>query len=84
MLSDTLFGYQVLFGVDHEITESVSLGVKGRWGNFSSFHGEGLESIPLRSHVPNLRRDRSKPVSSTIMTDDMTQLGFSLSLKYHF
>ena len=83
-LSDTLFGYQVLFGVDYEITESLSIGVKGRWVNFSSFHGEGLEWIPLRSHVPNLRRDGSEPVSGTIMTDDMKIFGFSLSLKYRF
>ena len=30
-LRDRLFGYQVLFGVDYALTESVSLGVKGRW-----------------------------------------------------
>ena len=84
VLSDTLFGYQVLFGVNYEITESVSLGAKGRWANFAAFHGEGLEWIPLRSHAPNLRRDGSEPVSGTIMTDDMTQHGFSLSLNYHF
>ena len=83
-LSDILFGYQALFGIDYEITESVSLGAKGRWANFTSFHGEGLEWIPLRSHVPNLRRDGSEPVSGTIATDDMTQFGFSLNLNYHF
>ena len=84
VLSDTLFGYQVLFGVDYEMTESVSLGVKGRWVNFSSFRDDGIEWIPLRSHVPNVRRDGSEPVSGTITTDDMTLLGFSLSLTYHF
>ena len=83
-LSDTLFGYQVLFGVDYEITESLSIGVKGHWINFSSFHSERFEWIPLRSHVPNLRRDGSEPVSGTIMADDMKLFGFSLSLKYHF
>ena len=35
-LRDRLFGYQVLFGVDYALTESVSLGVKGRWVNFDS------------------------------------------------
>jgi hypothetical protein len=58
--------------------------VKGHWINFSSFHSERLEWIPLRSHVPNLRRDGSEPVSGTIMADDMKLFGFSLSLKYHF
>ncbi len=85
LLSDTLFGYQVLFGADYELTESVSLGVKGRWGNFSSFDG-GEEAVvwdPLRSHAPNVRRNGSEPVAGTFMTDDVKLFGFSLSLKCH-
>ena len=37
VLSDTLFGYQVLFGVDYALTEALLLGVKGRWVNFQFF-----------------------------------------------
>ena len=55
-LRDRLFGYQVLFGVDYALTESVSLGVKGRWVNFDSF-SDGTVWDPLRSHGPNLRRE---------------------------
>ncbi len=85
LLSDTQFSYQVLFGVDYELTESVSLGVKGRWGSFSSFQSDEGAAVwdPLRSHAPNVRRDGSEPVAGTIMTDDMKLFGFSLSLKCH-
>ncbi len=85
VLSDSLFGYEVLFGVDYQITKSLSIGVKGRWVHFSSFQDEeGYEWNPLRSHVPNLRRDGSEPVSGSFKTDEIETLGFSLSLKYHF
>lgn len=82
--SDTLFGYQVLFGVDYALTESLSVGVKGRWVNFDSFSDGGLVWDPLRSHGPNLRRDGSEPVSGRIKTNDIEMFGVSVNLKYHF
>lgn len=36
-LSDVLLGFQILFGVDYAITETTSLGLKGRWVRFGSF-----------------------------------------------
>ena len=36
-LSDTLWGLQILFGVDYAVTEAMSLGLKGRWVKFNSF-----------------------------------------------
>ena len=82
-LRDRLFGYQVLFGVDYALTESVSLGVKGRWVNFDSF-SDGTVWDPLRSHGPNLRRDGSEPVSGRIKTNDIEMFGVSVNLKYRF
>ena len=82
-LSDVLFGYQVLFGVDYALTELVSLGVKGRWSTYNTFH----DAIPLerlRNHPPNLRRDGSQPVSDFLDTDNLQIFGVSLNLKYHF
>lgn len=83
-LSDTLFGYQVLFGVDYALMESVSLGLKGRWVNYESFSDGGIVWDPLRSHAPNLRRDGSEPMASRTKTDDIEMFGVSLALKYHF
>ena len=82
-LSDTLFGYQIVFGVDYALTESVSLGAKGRWVNFGSFSDTFVWN-PLRSHPPNRRRDGSQPVFGQIETDDISLFGVTLNLKYHF
>ncbi|MYD31810.1 MAG: hypothetical protein F4201_09440 [Nitrospira sp. SB0677_bin_15] len=86
-LSDTLYGLQVLFGVDYKMTEAMSLGLKGRWVRFDSFDsGQGsLVWNPLRGHPPNLRRDGSEPVAAGIETTNNIQFfGISLNMKYHF
>ena len=83
-LSDALFGFQVLFGVDYAITEATSLGLKGRWVNFSSFRDDRIDWELLRSHPVNLRKDGSEPVWDRFRTDDVEFFGISVNLKYHF
>lgn len=82
-LSDVLLGFQVLSGVDYAITESTSLGLKGRWVRFGSFSDDFIWN-PLRSHVPNLRKDGSEPVSGRLKTNGVEFFGVSVNLKYYF
>ena len=83
-LSDVLYGFQVLFGVDYAVTEATSLGLKGRWVRFGSFSDDFIW-YPLRSHAPNLRKpDGSEPVSGRLKTDDVEFFGVSVNLKYRF
>ncbi|MCE2391958.1 MAG: hypothetical protein J4G09_10815 [Proteobacteria bacterium] len=82
-LEDTLFGYQLLVGVDYELSDAVSLGLKARWVDFGTFRDD-LVWNPLRSHVPNIRRDGSEPVKGIMETSDTEMFGISLSLKYDF
>ena len=83
-MTDTLLGFQVLFGVDYAITEATSLGLKGRWVNFSSFRDDLVDWELLRSHPVNLRKDGSEPVWGRFKTDDVEFFGLSVNLKYHF
>lgn len=83
-LSDTLFGYQLLLGIDYAVTESLSLGLKGRWADFGTFREDGLVGDLLRSHEANLRLDGSEPVTYGIETSDVNIFGLSLNLKYRF
>ena len=82
-LDDTLFGYQVLFGVDYALTDSLLLGVKGRWISYDSFRDKD-EWDQLRSHPSHLRRDGGETVVYDIKTDDIELFGISLNLKYRF
>ena len=84
--SDTLYGLQILFGVDYAVTEAMSLGLKGRYVNFGSFDSGNNSLVwdPLRGHSPNLRLNESEPVSGGISTNNITFFGISLNMKYHF
>ena len=83
--SDKLVSQQVLVGVNYALTEGLSVGVKGRWVHGAAFESDdALVWDPLRSHVPNLRRDGSEPVSGQLLTDASTLWDVGLSLTYHF
>ncbi len=82
-LDDTLFGYQLILGVDYALTESLQLGVKGRWVHFDAFQ-DGDAWDQLRSHPSNLRRDGSEPVEYSVRVDDIEMFGVSVNLKYRF
>lgn len=82
-LSDTLVGFQLLFGVDYELTETVSLDFKGRWITFDSFR-DGGPYDRLRSHESNLRVDGSAPVTYWQSTDDTGMFGLNANLRYRY
>ncbi|MYB89431.1 MAG: porin family protein [Proteobacteria bacterium] len=90
-LEDTLFGYQLLFGVDYALTDTMALGVKGRWVDFESLNDGGVVWDPLRGHPPYLRTpaqagqggDREH-VSGGIKLDDIEMFAVSVNLKYGF
>ena len=85
VLSDRLVSQQVLFGVHYALTEALSVGVKGRWIHAAAFESdEAVVWDPLRSHVPNLRRDGSEAVSGRLLTDASTLWSVGLSLTHHF
>ena len=85
VLSDRLVSQQVLVGVNYALTDGLTVGVKGRWVRTGAFESdEALVWDPLRSHVPNLRRDGSEAVSGQLLTDASTLWAVGLSLTYHF
>ena len=82
-MKDTKFSYQLLAGFDYPLGDDVSMVVRGRWMAVGEFAGT-IVWDPLRSHVPNLRQDRSEPVDGSMTTDDFSYASLSVGLKYHF
>ena len=82
-LRERLFGYQVLLGVDIELTETLTLGVKGRRAAFDSLR-DGGELDRLRSHISSNRLDGSDPIMTIVTTNDLVVYGVSLNLKHRF
>ena len=89
-LDDTLFGYQILVGVDYALTDTLMLGIKGRWVDFDSFSDGGVVWDPLRGHPPYLRTQAQaaggdrEHVSGSIKLDDIEMFAVSMNLKYSF
>ena len=83
-LSDTLFGYQVLAGVDYQVSEPVSIGLKFRWADFGEFE-DGREWDQLRTHDSAVGPEAGSPrVRYSAMTQDIQFWGVSLNMKYQF
>ena len=86
-LSEALFGYQAIAGLDYRISEPFSVGLKLRWAGFSEFE-DSDEYAQLRSHdsTNSLNPDdpRSARVRYSFTTDDLDFWGVSLNFKYQF
>ena len=82
-LSDTLFGYQLIAGVDYQVSEPVSIGLKFRWADFGEFESDPREWDQLRSH-DSARSPGGARVQYTAMTEDIQFWGVSLNMKYQF
>ncbi len=86
-LSDTLFGWQAMAGVDYQVSEPVTIGLKLRWAEFGEFE-DGAEYRQLRSHDSTNSPDASDPRSARVRysftTDDIKFWGASLNMKYQF
>ena len=81
-LSDTLFGYQAIAGVDYRVSEPVTIGLKFQWADFGEFE-DGEEWDQLRSHESTVRPGGAR-VRYTAMTEDIQFWGVSLNMKYQF
>ena len=83
-LSDSLFGYQVIAGVDYQVSEPVSIGLKFRWADFGEFE-DGREWDQLRTHDSAVGPEAGSPrIRYNVVTDDIQFWGVSLNMKYQF
>ena len=80
-LSDTLLAYQAVAGVDYQVSEPITVGLKVRWVNFGEFE-DGAEWNQLRSHDSTVGRGFRVRYAAT--TDDISSWGISFTMKYQF
>lgn len=81
-ISETIFGFQFMGGLDYALTERVSIGVKGRWAKFGDISHGGVWNL-IRSHRP-VQADGTTPFTSRLTLDDIEYWAMTLGLKYHF
>lgn len=84
-LTDFVFGWQALAGLDLPLTDSATLGVRLRRTAFARFEVEERDGWDqLRSHPSENRLDGSAPAWFWIETDDLGLLAASLTLRVSF
>ncbi len=81
-LDDDLFGWQLLLGVDYELSERVALSFKARRAEFEELAGERVWRL-IRSHAPVLA-DGSTPFSTALEFDDIGYWSLTAGLKVRF
>ena len=80
--SDTLFGYQLLGGLDYALSERVSIGIKGRWASFNDLEGDTVWDL-IRSHKP-VQADGVTPFETSLVFSNLKYWALTASLKYAF
>lgn len=81
-LRDTMLGYVLIAGIERELSDRVSVGLKARWTRFGPFESGAYEGDLLRSHAPNLRLDGSEPVSAWSRTADTGRFSALVTVRY--
>ena len=82
-MSDTMFGYQALAGVDYQVSEPLTIGLKFRYAMFGEFEDESVYKR-LRGHDPVIGNPPTTPATYYISTEDIQFWGVSLNMKYQF
>ncbi len=81
-LSDLLSGYQAVAGLDYQVSDPVTVGLKFRWVSFGEFDDESAYDS-LRDHA-SVAGHPPVPVTYYVKTDDIQFWGISLNMKYRF
>ena len=81
-LSDMLFGFQLLAGVDYALTNQTSVGVKARWAQFDKFR-DRAPYAQIRSHEP-VHADGVTPFVDQVKIDNIEYWAVTLSFKHRF
>ena len=78
----SVFGYQVLAGVDYALSERTSLGVALRWARFDDIADEAVYHL-VRSHA-GVHADGVTPWINELEFSGIGYQALTVSLKYHF
>ena len=81
-ISDNLFGFQFLAGLDYALTERISLGVKARWARFESMSDNAVWD-QVRNHAPVLA-DGVTPYRVKVNLDHLEFWAVTFGAKYRF
>ena len=78
----TVFGYQLLAGVDYGLSPRTSIGVTARWARFGEVTHDATWNV-IRSHAP-VQADGVTPFDANLEFGGIGYQAVTVNLKYHF
>ena len=81
-LADTLFGFQLLAGLEYALTDSASIGLKARWAQFDDLKDRAAYN-QIRSHVP-VHTDGVTPFVDRVEMDNIEYMAVTAGFKHRF
>ena len=81
-LSDTLFGFQLLAGIDYALTDRTSVGIKARWAQFDDFKDDAAYD-QVRDHAP-VYVDGVTPFVDQVKMDNIEYWAITVGFKRRF
>lgn len=81
-LSDTLFGFQLLAGIDYALTDRTSVGIKARWAQFDDFKDDAAYA-QIRDHAP-VYVDGVTPFVDQVEMDNVEYWAITVGFKRRF
>ena len=83
-IENTVFSWKAIAGTDYRISENTYVTFRMQYTGFGKVETDKLIWDPLRSHVPNLRRDGSEPVTSISGFDNIYSVSADFGVRYMF
>lgn len=80
-MRDATTGFVFLAGVEREVSDFLSVGLRAQWKRFEDFESKAYQGDLLRSHAPNLRLDGSEPVSAWSRTKDTDRFSAMITIR---
>ena len=84
LLKGNVISWKGFGGFEYKLTDQVFVTSRIQYISFGEFTSNRIPWDPLRSHVPNLRLNRSEPVDGYWSTSDLSSISLDVGIRYVF
>lgn len=84
LLKGSVISWKGSGGFEYKLVDQVFFTSRIQYISFGEFTSNQIAWDPLRSHVPNIRKDDSEPVAGDWSTGDLSSISLDVGIRYVF
>ena len=84
LLKGSVISWKASGGFEYKLVDQVFFTSRIQYISFGEFTSNRIAWDPLRSHVPNIRKDGSEPVAGDWSTGDLSSISLDVGIRYVF